>query len=201
MTTISIHALASVSGILDVKEVASEEVKKSFECFCLMAGVDSLIKTFDEDAEEICGPRYGRRTGKHGHRWGPPGETGPALRGEISKILSATPGLGNHGSAWTTPPGGLLDVRSRQPDRRQTETYRQRAASGFGSAGRWSSFPTLRPPRQSNDGGYRRSQRCRWARWGNWWGKNHHLGSYLSNINAIHGKNGGDGGIRTLDTP
>ena len=137
MTTISIHALASVSGILDVKEVASEEVKKSFECFCLMAGVDSLIKTFDEDAEEICGPRYGRRTGKHGHRWGPPGETGPALRGEISKILSATPGLGNRGLAWTTlPPGGICWAFDPASHVEAACTGSAAYTAGFGSAGR-----------------------------------------------------------------
>ena len=40
-TTISIDALASVSNISEMKEVAWEEVKKSFESFCLMAGVES----------------------------------------------------------------------------------------------------------------------------------------------------------------
>ncbi len=69
-TTISIDALASVSNISDMKEVAWEEVKKSFESFCLMAGVESLTKMFQEDAEEICGPRYARGAGKRGHRWG-----------------------------------------------------------------------------------------------------------------------------------
>ena len=42
-TTISSDALASVSNISEMKEVAWEEVKKSFESFCLMAGVDSLM--------------------------------------------------------------------------------------------------------------------------------------------------------------
>ena len=64
--TISIDALASVSSISEMKEVACEEVKKSLESFCLMAGVDSLMKTFEEDAEEICGPRYGCGAGKRG---------------------------------------------------------------------------------------------------------------------------------------
>ena len=68
--TTSINALASVSSISEMKEVACEEVKKSFESFCLMASVDSLMKMFEEDAEEICGPRYGRGFGKRGHRWG-----------------------------------------------------------------------------------------------------------------------------------
>ena len=68
--TTSINALASVSSISEMKEVAWEEVKKSFESFCLMAGVESLTKMFEEDAEEICGPRYGRGARKRGHRWG-----------------------------------------------------------------------------------------------------------------------------------
>ena len=53
ITAISIDAPPSVSGISEMKEVACEEKKKSFESFCLMAGVDSLMKMFEEDAEEI----------------------------------------------------------------------------------------------------------------------------------------------------
>lgn len=68
--TTSMEALASVSSISEMKEIAWEEVKRSFDCFCLMAGVDSLTRMFAEDAEEICGPRYGRGSGKSGHRWG-----------------------------------------------------------------------------------------------------------------------------------
>ena len=41
--TTSINALASVSSISEMKEVAWEEVKKSFESFCLMAGVESEL--------------------------------------------------------------------------------------------------------------------------------------------------------------
>jgi hypothetical protein len=47
-----------------MKEVACAEVKKSLVSFGLMAGVDSLMKAFEEDAEEICGPRYGPGAGK-----------------------------------------------------------------------------------------------------------------------------------------
>ena len=68
--TTSIEALASVSSIAEMKELAWEEVKKSFDRFCLMAGIDSLNRMFAEDAEEFCGPRYGRGSGKNGHRWG-----------------------------------------------------------------------------------------------------------------------------------
>ena len=69
-TTISIDALASVSNISDMKEVAWEEVKKSFESFCMMVGVESLTTMFEVDAKEIYGHRHGRGAGKRGHRWG-----------------------------------------------------------------------------------------------------------------------------------
>ena len=57
--TTSIDALASVSSFSEMKEVAWEEVKKSFESFCLMAGFDSLMKMFEQDAEESVGPVTG----------------------------------------------------------------------------------------------------------------------------------------------
>ncbi len=40
--TTSNNAPASVSSISEMKELAWDNVKKSFESFCLMAGVDSL---------------------------------------------------------------------------------------------------------------------------------------------------------------
>ena len=68
--TTSIEALASVSSIAEMKALAWEEVQKSFERFCLMAGIDSLNRMFADDAEELCGPRYGRGSGRNGQRWG-----------------------------------------------------------------------------------------------------------------------------------
>ena len=53
-----------------MKEVAWDEVKKSFESFCMMVGVESLTTMFEVDAKEICGHRHGRGAGKRGHRWG-----------------------------------------------------------------------------------------------------------------------------------
>lgn len=72
--TTSTEALASVSSIAKMKEVAWEEVKKSFDRFCLMAGVDSLTRMFAEDAEEICGPAMGAGPGRAATAGEPPRE-------------------------------------------------------------------------------------------------------------------------------
>lgn len=49
---------------------AWQEVGASFERFCLSAGLATLSSMMEEDAAELCGPRYGREDGKDGHRWG-----------------------------------------------------------------------------------------------------------------------------------
>jgi putative transposase len=51
-------------------EEAWQEVDASFERFCLTAGLATLATMMDEDAAELCGPRYGRAAGKDGRRWG-----------------------------------------------------------------------------------------------------------------------------------
>lgn len=51
-------------------EEAWQEVGASFERFCLTAGLATLASMMEEDAVELCGPRYGREDGKAGHRWG-----------------------------------------------------------------------------------------------------------------------------------
>ena len=51
-------------------EEAWQEVGASFECFCLTAGLATLSSMMEEDAVQLCGPRYGREDGKAGHRWG-----------------------------------------------------------------------------------------------------------------------------------
>jgi hypothetical protein len=37
---------------------------------CLAAGVRALSETTEQDAIELCGPRYGHKDGKAAHRWG-----------------------------------------------------------------------------------------------------------------------------------
>ena len=51
-------------------EEAWQEVGASFERFCLTAGLATLSSMMEEDAVQLCGPRYGRKDGKAGHRWG-----------------------------------------------------------------------------------------------------------------------------------
>src|SRR5215472_12481148 len=45
-------------------------VGASFEHFCLAAGVSALRRLMEQDAVELCGPRYGHKDGKAAHRWG-----------------------------------------------------------------------------------------------------------------------------------
>ena len=51
-------------------EEAWQEVGAGFERFCLTAGLAALSSMMEEDAVQLCGPRYGREDGKAGHRWG-----------------------------------------------------------------------------------------------------------------------------------
>lgn len=57
-------------NVISLTGEAWQEVSESFERFCLAAGIESLTRMMEEDAEELCGPRYGRGDGKGGHRWG-----------------------------------------------------------------------------------------------------------------------------------
>jgi transposase-like protein len=49
---------------------AWQEVGASFERFCLTAGLSTLSAMMEEDAVNLCGPRYGRAEAKSAHRWG-----------------------------------------------------------------------------------------------------------------------------------
>ena len=49
---------------------AWQQVGASFERFCLTAGVSALNQLMEQDAIELCGPRYGHKDGKAAHRWG-----------------------------------------------------------------------------------------------------------------------------------
>ncbi len=56
---------------------AWRQVGTSFEYFCLTAGVSALSRMMGQDADDLCGPRYGHKDGKAGHRWGKtPGKIG-----------------------------------------------------------------------------------------------------------------------------
>ena len=49
---------------------AWQQVGASFERFCLTAGLSTLSRMMEQDALELCGPRYGHKDGKTGQRWG-----------------------------------------------------------------------------------------------------------------------------------
>lgn len=53
-----------------IVENALQDVRASFERFCLTAGLATLASMMEEDATCLCGPRYGRADGKGGYRWG-----------------------------------------------------------------------------------------------------------------------------------
>ena len=47
-----------------------EEFKGSFDRLCLQAGTAAIEAMLAADAEQLCGKRYQRHTGRQGHRWG-----------------------------------------------------------------------------------------------------------------------------------
>jgi len=53
-----------------IVEEAWQQVSVSFERFCLTAGIATLTRMMEEDADGLCGPRYDHGDGKDGHRWG-----------------------------------------------------------------------------------------------------------------------------------
>src|SRR3982751_5724610 len=54
---------------------ALEEVRASFERFCLAAGLEVLGEMLEADAAALCGPRHGRGGERRAQRWG--GAAGP----------------------------------------------------------------------------------------------------------------------------
>lgn len=49
---------------------AWQQVSASFERFCLASGIAALGTMMEQDAIQLCGPRYGHQNGCVGHRWG-----------------------------------------------------------------------------------------------------------------------------------
>ena len=64
-TTISSIPLAAASI-----ETGWQDVRSSFERFCLTAGVAALEQLLHEDAERLAGARHGRNPERAGRRWG-----------------------------------------------------------------------------------------------------------------------------------
>jgi putative transposase len=49
---------------------AFADVSKSFERFCLAAGIEVLGTMMEADVEAACGGRHARTPSRGGHRWG-----------------------------------------------------------------------------------------------------------------------------------
>src|SRR4051812_50107257 len=50
--------------------VAFENVRSSFDKFCLIAGIEALQELLQEEASALCGERHQRHDGRRGRRWG-----------------------------------------------------------------------------------------------------------------------------------
>src|SRR4051812_50055124 len=50
--------------------MAFEEVRSSFDKFCLIAGIEALQELLQEEAAALCGERHQRHDGRRGRRWG-----------------------------------------------------------------------------------------------------------------------------------
>jgi transposase-like protein len=70
--TVSVIALGSakVGGEAGALEAAFQEVRRSFESFCLLAGIEAFQDLLEEEAAELCGERHQRQEGRRGRRWG-----------------------------------------------------------------------------------------------------------------------------------
>src|SRR3974390_999681 len=94
---------------------AWQQVGASVERFCLTAGVSALRRMMEQDAVELCGPRYGHKDGKAAHRWG-------KTEGKI----------GFHGGK-----GSLARPRVRAPDGQEMVLPSWQAAQSEDLLGRW----------------------------------------------------------------
>ncbi len=47
-----------------------DELRGSFEKFCLNAGIEVFQQLMDDEAAALCGTRYERHSNRQGRRWG-----------------------------------------------------------------------------------------------------------------------------------
>ncbi|MCP4934060.1 MAG: IS256 family transposase, partial [bacterium] len=47
-----------------------DDVRDSFERFCLLWGIEAMEQMLEEDAGALCGDRHSRNKKRKGHRWG-----------------------------------------------------------------------------------------------------------------------------------
>lgn len=56
--------------VIGTADEALMDVQRSFERFCLAAGMETLGAMMEADVEAACGPRHGRVEKREAHRWG-----------------------------------------------------------------------------------------------------------------------------------
>ena len=65
-STITTPSFALVRGL----EIAWQDVDRSFERFCLTAGLGAIEQMLRDDAQQLTGPPYSRGEQRSGQRWG-----------------------------------------------------------------------------------------------------------------------------------
>src|SRR3954467_3353269 len=68
--TTSVVALGSASEEREAVKAAFQEVRSSFENFCLLAGIEAFQDLLEEEAADLCGERHQRHEDRRGRRWG-----------------------------------------------------------------------------------------------------------------------------------
>ena len=69
MTKPNTNSLAIASTLPSPRE-AFDDVRDSFERFCLLSGIETMEQMLEEDASALCGDRHVRSDERRGHRWG-----------------------------------------------------------------------------------------------------------------------------------
>ena len=70
MTSHITTGTASPARVTNAVGKAMEEVRASFDRFCLAAGIEALGEMMETDAAQACGPRHSRIAMRRGYRWG-----------------------------------------------------------------------------------------------------------------------------------
>jgi transposase-like protein len=69
MTKSNTSHLAIASSLPSPQE-SFDDVRDSFERFCLLSGIEAMEQMLEEDANALCGERHARNKERKGHRWG-----------------------------------------------------------------------------------------------------------------------------------
>jgi putative transposase len=83
MTNVSTISLIPPAASM---ETARQDVRNSFERFCLTAGVGVLEQLLQEDAEHLAGPRHGRHPERAGR---PSGGIKPLITKQMEQLGEA----------------------------------------------------------------------------------------------------------------